>query len=165
MSRQLVQLSDACAIAHQGRHHKPSVLRANDGPLTVNAGFVSPVKIPEIALRVEHPDQIKARLDELASHVVSFAKGSSCLFSLLATPQPNPFLMDACSCKAKSMAARACMVVDAQTGRSGSDSEINSSISVQPRITASVPASATSRITRWNSPRDSGRIRPWHNSR
>ena len=47
------------------------------------------------------------------------------------------------------------MVVEAQTGKAESDSEINRSISVQPRIAASAPASATSRITRWNSLRDS----------
>ena len=52
-----------------------SFFRVNDGPSAVDASFASPVKIPEITLRVDQLDQIKAfrgcvgRLDQVAIHV------------------------------------------------------------------------------------------------
>ena len=55
---ELVQLNDARPTAHQGRHRQPSlclVFRLNDGPSAVDASFASPVKIPEVTLRVDLP--------------------------------------------------------------------------------------------------------------
>src|SRR5262249_24882244 len=76
-SVELVQLDDARPTAHQGRHGEPSLcltFRLNDDPSAVDASFASPVKIPEIALRVDQLDQIEAfgfgvwRLDQVAIH-------------------------------------------------------------------------------------------------
>src|SRR5215469_15285490 len=75
---EFVQLNDSCPTAHQRRYRQPSlfsIFRLDDGPSAVDASFASPVKIPEIALRVEHFDQIKAFLgcvrclDQVAIHV------------------------------------------------------------------------------------------------
>src|SRR5215469_260056 len=75
---EFVQLNDTCPTAHQRRYHQPSlchVFRLNDGPSAVGASFASPVKIPEIPLRIEHLDQIKAflscvwRLYQISIHI------------------------------------------------------------------------------------------------
>src|SRR4051794_7863024 len=59
---EFVQLNNPCPSAHQRRYHQSSlclIFRLNDGPSAVDASFASPIKIPEISLRVEHLDQIK----------------------------------------------------------------------------------------------------------
>src|SRR5262249_52269536 len=93
---EFVQLNDSCPAAHQRRYRQPSlgfIFRLNDGPSAVDAGFASPVKIPEIALCVEHLDQIKAflpcvrRLDQVAIHVSLLSqKTDAASFSYLENP-------------------------------------------------------------------------------
>src|SRR5436190_17370827 len=75
---EFVQLDDACPTAHQRRYRQsglPVIFRLNNGPSAVDTSLAAPVKMPKIALGVEHRDQVKAllccvrRLDHVAIHI------------------------------------------------------------------------------------------------